>query len=241
MKALAIDSSPKKKGRNTAMLLDPYLEGMREAGAEVELYYGEDLVIYPCCGNLNCTVRTPGRCMAHDDMRWLRKKIGRADILILASPLYFNGTIGPEGVTVPMRSLLDRLATIQSSSSEVWYEHAVHTTREDVSLRKVVLVSGYGFWEFEGLYPILTHLKAFCQNTYPGFEGNILECRGASLKRGLKCGTSREDVIQVAREAGRRLVREDKPPSMMGRLSGLPRDIVSHTKREWENVILYQF
>lgn len=39
MKILAINSSPKMGNGNTALILDPFLEGMREAGAEVELYY----------------------------------------------------------------------------------------------------------------------------------------------------------------------------------------------------------
>ena len=36
-----------------------------------------DLLIFPCCGNMNCTVRTPGQCMAWDDMRWLRPGVDR--------------------------------------------------------------------------------------------------------------------------------------------------------------------
>ena len=36
----------------TALVLGPFLEGMGEAGAEVELFYTQKLGINPCQGNL---------------------------------------------------------------------------------------------------------------------------------------------------------------------------------------------
>lgn len=240
MKVLAIDSSP--HGESMDILLGPYLEGMRDAGAEVELYYGRDLVIYPCCGNLNCTVRTPGKCMAYDDMRWLRKKMGEADALVLASPLYFSGVTGPEGATASMKSLQERLVPSMEPSVDVPYEHAVHTIREEVSLRKVVLVTGCGYWEVDGLNPMLTHIKAFCTNSYPGFEGNILEPRSAILRGALKNGASGDEIFQAARDAGRRLMLEYKAPSGYGRRMAHPLTASPHLKkRDWDNVILYRF
>jgi multimeric flavodoxin WrbA len=68
MKALAINSSPNKGKGNTALILKPFLEGMKEAGAEVELYHTSDLKINPCQGDLSCWLRTPGECIHNDDM-----------------------------------------------------------------------------------------------------------------------------------------------------------------------------
>ncbi len=209
MRALAIDTSL-KKDRNVAGLLGPFIDGMREAGAEVEHYFARDLTIFPCCGNLNCTVRTPGKCMAYDDMRWLRKKIARADVLVLASPLYFNGTTGPEGVTASLMSLQQKLAPGKKTPVDMPYGHALHTTREVARLRKVVIASCRGFWEVEGLNPALTHLKAFCMNSYPGFDGNIPEPRGAILRGELKDGVPWSEIVRRAREAGRRTVLNEQ-------------------------------
>ncbi|WP_207637584.1 flavodoxin family protein [Desulfotruncus alcoholivorax] len=39
MKVIAINSSPNMGEGNTALILNPFLKGMREAGAEVELFY----------------------------------------------------------------------------------------------------------------------------------------------------------------------------------------------------------
>lgn len=209
-KALAINTSPDKNNGVVARLLDPFLEGMKSAGFQVELYYARDLVIFPCCGNLNCTVRTPGNCMAYDDMRWLRQKIGQADVLILASPLYFNGIVGPEGATVSLKSLLSRLVPVNQAPLEVPYEHAVHTTREAVSLRKVVIASGCGFWEIGDFYPVLTHIKALCYNTFPDFAGNITGESGVLLRGALENGTSDIDIREVSRKAGIELANADK-------------------------------
>ena len=62
MKVVAINSSPKMDKGNTALVLGPFLEGMREAGAEVELFYTKKLRIKPCQGEQNCWVKTPGEC-----------------------------------------------------------------------------------------------------------------------------------------------------------------------------------
>lgn len=42
MIAIAINSSPHKENRNTVLILNPFLEGMKEAEADVELYFTSD-------------------------------------------------------------------------------------------------------------------------------------------------------------------------------------------------------
>ena len=214
MSVVAINTSPDKGHSTIAALLDPFLGGMKEAGADVDLYYSGDLVIFPCCGNLNCTIRTPGNCMAYDDMRWLRQKIGHADILVLASPLYFNGQHGPEGATQSLKSLLCRLVPGKSPCADEPYEHAVHTTKEPVNLRKVIFVSGCGFWEIDDFYPVLTHIKSLCHNTFPEFAGNIGDGHGVILNGAIRSGASLEDITASARSAGRRIVNGDEGPSL---------------------------
>lgn len=214
MKAVIINTSPDKDHSAIARLLDPFLDGMKEAGADVDLYYSRDLVIFPCCGNLNCTIRTPGNCMAYDDMKWLREKIGQADVLVLASPLYFNGVIGPEGATGSLKALLARLVPGSQPSTDTPYEHAVHTTKEPVNLRKVVFASGCGFWEIKDFYPVLTHIKSLCHNTFPEFAGNIGDGHGVILNGAIRSGASIEDIIASARSAGQRLVKGCEGPAL---------------------------
>ncbi len=88
---------------NTATILNPFLEGMKEAGAEVELFYTSKLNIHPCTGEFNCWLKTPGECLHNDDMKMLYPKIAEADIMVFATPVYVDG------VTGPMKNFIDRL------------------------------------------------------------------------------------------------------------------------------------
>ncbi|HEY3272559.1 MAG TPA: NAD(P)H-dependent oxidoreductase [Methanocella sp.] len=239
MRVIAIDTSPEKDRGAVSALLDPFLDGMRVSGADVELYYSRDLLIFPCCGNLNCTIRTPGQCMAYDDMRWLRQKIGQADVLVLASPLYFNGATGPAGITESMKLLQDRLVPDEGLGSDKPYEHALHTTREPVNLRRVVIVSGCGFWEIEGFYPVLTHLKAFCYNTFPELAGCITGFHPVTT-RGVMENVSPAEMAEVARNAGRDAGSAAAGPAMsVAACDG--GKAVPEKRRQWEPVMLFDY
>jgi hypothetical protein len=111
-----------------------------------------------------------------------------------------------------------------------------------MTLSKVVLVSGCGFLEIDDLDPTLTHLKAFCHNAYPGFEGSIQGHQAAVLRGALAGCMSNDEVSQIALEAGRRLVLEYKAPSVCSRRRADPPTAITPLKmKEWVNVILYQF
>lgn len=71
MKALAINGSPHMGNGNTAKILTPFLEGMKEAGANVELFYTAKLNIGPCNGDMSCWFVNPGTCVQNDDMKML--------------------------------------------------------------------------------------------------------------------------------------------------------------------------
>lgn len=103
MKAIAINASPKMEKGNTAAILTPFLEGLREAGADVELFCTKEMEIRPCLGDLACWVKTPGTCCRKDDMQALLGKLAQADLWVLATPVYVDGMAGP------LKNLVDRL------------------------------------------------------------------------------------------------------------------------------------
>jgi len=51
MKVVAINGSPKMDKGTTALILTPFLEGLRGSGAEVELFCTKKLKIHPCQGD----------------------------------------------------------------------------------------------------------------------------------------------------------------------------------------------
>ena len=90
MKVIAINSSPRSDGTSkTGIMLDALAQGMRDAGAEVEVIPLRRKKVNNCIGCYTCWTKTPGICVHKDDMtnelfpKWLE-----ADIAVYATPLY---------------------------------------------------------------------------------------------------------------------------------------------------------
>jgi len=109
MKAIAINGSPHMDEGNTAMILNPFLEGLKEAGCDAELFYTRKLKIGPCNGDMSCWFINPGVCAQKDDMEILAPRLKEADIIIFATPVYWYGP------TAKMKLLIDRLRPYISS------------------------------------------------------------------------------------------------------------------------------
>jgi multimeric flavodoxin WrbA len=204
MKVLAINSSPKMDKSSTALILNPFLEGMKEAGAEVELFYTSKLNIHPCTGEFNCWLKTPGECLHNDDMKMLYPKIAEADVMVFASPVYVDG------VTGPMKNLMDRMLAWLHPLFELRDEHCRHPVRGEAKARKFVLVSNCGFWEKDNFDPLLIHMKAVCKNFSAEFAGALLRPHGGAMSTMIEMGAPPGDIFEAAKEAGRQLVTEQK-------------------------------
>lgn len=105
MKIFAVNGSPRKKG-NTATLLDHFLEGARDAGAETELVHLHDLHASGCRSCFACKLRggpSYGHCAFRDGLSPLLAALEKADGLVMGSPIYFGN------VTGAMRSFQERL------------------------------------------------------------------------------------------------------------------------------------
>ena len=202
MKAVAINSSPSMEKGNTATILNPFLDGMREAGTEVEVFYTRKLDIHPCQGEFNCWLKTPGECFQKDDMEWLRPKWGEADVRVLATPLYVDGMSGP------MKNFIDRCIPGVHPFFELRDGHIRHPGRAERRPGKMVLVSNCGFWEMDNFDALVVHVKAICRNMGSEFAGALLRPQGPAMKAMLEIGGLVDDVIEAAREAGRQLVRD---------------------------------
>jgi putative NADPH-quinone reductase len=106
MKVLALNSSPRSDGESkTALMLNPLVKGMREAGAQVEMVELRKKTIRNCSGCFSCWTKTPGVCIHKDDMtnelfpKWLE-----SDLVVYASPLY-NFTVNAVMKTFIERTL----------------------------------------------------------------------------------------------------------------------------------------
>ncbi len=198
---MAINASPLMDKGNTSLILTPFLKGMREAGAEVDVFYSFKMKINPCTGCFSCWVKHPGRCIYSDDMETLYPKLAQADFVILATPLYVDGMAGT------LKNLLDRCLPLAEPFFEVREGMCRHPLREGVKENgKLVLISNCGFWEIEHFDPLVQHVKAICKNFKRKFAGALLRPHGPALRAMLERGFPVKDVLEAARLSGKALV-----------------------------------
>ena len=91
MKVLAISSSP-RKGGNSDLLVDQFLKGAEEAGHTTEKVRFDNLTIWPCKACDYC--KTNVRCSHIDDMMKIQYQMLQADVIVLATPVYFFSMSG---------------------------------------------------------------------------------------------------------------------------------------------------
>lgn len=80
--------SPRKKG-NSATLAQNVIAGVKNAGATVDNYYLHEMDIKPCNACEACRTNNRGDCIIDDDMQQLYLKLREADVLVIASPIYY--------------------------------------------------------------------------------------------------------------------------------------------------------
>ncbi|MBQ4008272.1 MAG: flavodoxin family protein, partial [Muribaculaceae bacterium] len=104
-KIMIIDGGP-RKNMNTAIMLEKFAEGAREAGAKVKIVrlYGIDYKGCMSCMACKIKDRASNVCKFKDALTPVLDEIAQADGLVLGSPIYFGE------VTGQMRTFLERLA-----------------------------------------------------------------------------------------------------------------------------------
>lgn len=93
-KKILILSGSFRKGGNSDLLCDQFMKGAQEAGNEVEKIYINGKKINFCKGCGAC--EKSGKCIQKDDMDEVLDKMIKADVIVMATPVYFytmNGQI----------------------------------------------------------------------------------------------------------------------------------------------------
>ena len=158
MKVLAFNASPRKGNGVSEVLMNWFLEGASQAGAEVERHYVTDLDIKGCLGCFSCWWVTPGRCSQRDDMDWLLPKIAGADVLYLGTPIYHYNIVHY------LQRLRER--TLPLAMPEMYIEegdtHHPARSRNEKRVTVLAAVSGFpdlvNFRQAKGLYPDAVHV-----------------------------------------------------------------------------------
>lgn len=99
-KVLILAGSPRKNG-NSAALCREFARGAEESGNQVELVFLRDRKIGYCQACYYCK-NHDGVCIINDDMAEILDKMNAADVIVMASPVYFYS------VDAQMKALIDR-------------------------------------------------------------------------------------------------------------------------------------
>ena len=86
-KNVVIISSSPRKGGNSDRLCEEFAKGAKDVGHDVEVIRVAEKNIGFCTGCFSCV--KSGKCVLNDDMDEIIEKLLKADVLVLASPVYF--------------------------------------------------------------------------------------------------------------------------------------------------------
>lgn len=200
-KVLVLNSSPKKENGNTALILNPFVEGMRDKGADVEIINLYDLRIVPCTGELHCWKVTPGECAQKDDMQLLYPKIKKADAIIIAAPIYV------ETINAKMKNVIDRMTPlVEPFMIGATDNNTFHELRDGVSRAKVVLISTCSHWDTFCFDEIVDYIEKFCSYFSYKFVGCLLRPHAEIIQYLLKNGRDLDSMFEAARTAGEEFI-----------------------------------
>jgi multimeric flavodoxin WrbA len=104
-KVLILMGSPRKTG-NTAVLADHLARGAAVAGAQTETLYLHGMDVNPCTGCNECQNDEAAGCVIDDAMQEVYIKLGEADSIVFASPIYWFS------VTAQLKIVIDRIYAV---------------------------------------------------------------------------------------------------------------------------------
>lgn len=131
MHIVILQGSPNAKG-STALMVEEFSCGAREAGHDVLRVDVDRLRVRPCTGCVACGYEGP--CAVHDDMQDLRAKILAADMVVFATPLYYYG------MSAQLKTVIDRFCSFNAS-----------LTRKQVKSALLAVAWNADDWTFDAL------------------------------------------------------------------------------------------
>lgn len=136
-KVLILSGSPRNAG-NSDILCDEFMKGAKEAGNEVEKIRVSAKKIAPCSGCYYCSAHG-GECVHKDDMAEVLQKMIDADVLVLASPVYFYS------IDAQLKAVIDRTVArwLEVKNKEFYYIVTMADTENSSADTTLACFRGY--------------------------------------------------------------------------------------------------
>ncbi len=192
MKVLAINASPNGTNGNTGLILEPFLDGMKNSGANVDLVNLDKLSILPCRACTGDLYYEPkGDCRCEDDMALLYPKFKQSDIWVFATPNYYDS------IVPKLKRLLDRMEPLFSID-----DNELHKG----NFGKLAFVSTCDMYEVENFNIMVDHFRSVSRLFARDYSGALLRPHASTLAAMKEVGAPVDDIFSAAKEAGKQLV-----------------------------------
>lgn len=176
MKIAVVNGSPKGRGSNTHIMADAFLRGAQAAGAEtVNIFLAEKEIRY-CRGCFSCWLKTPGRCIIDDDMKSVLAEAEGTDVLVLASPLYFDTVSGM------LKVFMDRLVVKGDPHfGKTANGESRHWQKPEEKTPRLLMMSNCGFPERSHFQALSLWVRRVALNMQTELLGEIYASQGGLL------------------------------------------------------------
>jgi multimeric flavodoxin WrbA len=200
MNIAVINGSPRMSKGYTSQILEPLIEGMRNAKAKVTLLQANKLKIKPCAGEFHCWFKKPGECILKDDMQSVYEILTDTDILILATPVY---------IPLPgnMQNLINRLLPLMEPILKNKNGRTRAKFHDKVKIKKIILVATSGWWELGNFDTVKHIVEELAANFNVEFGDAILRPHSTALS---SHPDDKKIMIKTLVEAGYQLIKEGK-------------------------------
>jgi multimeric flavodoxin WrbA len=129
-KILILSGSPKKNG-NTAALVEWFTEGAVSKGAQAELIHTAFLQhkLSGCTSCRSCQKQKAYGCVIKDDVSPVLRKMIAADVIVMATPLYFFAA------SAQLKTIIDRMFSLYK------WDNAAGTMKTVLNKKTLVLLA----------------------------------------------------------------------------------------------------
>jgi len=131
MKILVLNGSPRAKG-NTAAMVEAFVKGAAENGHDITVMDVCKKKIAGCLACEYCHTKGNGTCIQKDDMQEVYPVLDEAEMIVLASPIYYHSFTGQLQCAINRIYALDKpknlkkAALFLSSGSDEVYGGAIY-------------------------------------------------------------------------------------------------------------------
>ena len=177
MNILILSGSP-RKGGNTDLLVEAFVKGASPKH-QVEVISVHDYKINPCIGCNSCFAREDHACCQKDDMQIVYEKMANAEMLVIASPVYFYG------LSAQLKAVIDRFH---------------NPIRDTFHIHKMALLL-VGAASLPELFNSILAQYELCLKFFKLEDMGRILVRGAKDKGDVENG----DALKLAQELGQRI------------------------------------